>query len=148
MPYNQTHKNSNDGTRNVNTDGANGQNKIIRWVLWWFRDQVSEMRKLEKVVEGLEREEMVRIGLRKQHEHIGIAWPEGSTTTLGIDGLDGMGGGGGAVYADNMSNNSSSPNPMYGGSGGNGIVVLRFPRNQFDLVLVRQILAEDHLRSK
>ena len=57
---------------------------------------------------------------------------EGSITTLGVDGLDGMGGGGGAVYADNMNNNSSSPNPMYGGSGGSGIVVLRFPRDRFD----------------
>ena len=84
MPYNQTHKNSNDGTRNVNTDGANGPKQNYQGGYFVVQAQVKEMRKPEKVGGG--------IGTRRRNgtnwsaettRNIGIAWPEGSTTTLG-----------------------------------------------------------------
>jgi len=45
---------------------------------------------------------------------------------VSADGVHGTGGGGGSIFADNMR--SVGPGVMYGGSGGNGIVVIRVPK--------------------
>ena len=45
--------------------------------------------------------------------------------TVSADGIHGTGGGGGSIFAQRM--NSVGPGVMFGGSGGNGIVVIRVP---------------------